>query len=421
MGILEINGGKSLSGKIRVQGSKNSSLPILAATILNGRTNSVIDVPEIKDIAVMIEILKYLGAEVTYKNNRVEVDSKNVNTLEVPELLMREMRSSIVLMGAILGRFGRVRVSYPGGCEIGPRPIDLHLKGLAAMGVILRERHGFIYAEAKELRGAEIHLDFPSVGATENLMLAGVLAKGFTIIRNAAKEPEIIDLQNFLNKMGANIKGAGTDTIKIIGRRFDELKPVQNYAVIPDRIVAGTYLVAAAITRGNIKLTNVITEHIEPVLAKLREMGCEIVSRHGEIKLSADKTLRCLDSLRTLPYPGFPTDMQAPMMSLLSTVEGTSILTETVFENRFKHAEELKRMGASIKINGNTAIVKGVKSLTGAIVEAKDLRAGAALVLAALAADGRTIVEGSNHIERGYENIEKNLRSLGAEIVAKYR
>lgn len=421
MGIFEITGGKSLTGKIKVQGSKNSSLPILAATILNGKKNSIIDVPQIKDIEVMTRILKYLGAEVTIKSNTVEVDSMGVNTFEVPELLMREMRSSIVLMGAILGRFGKVRVSYPGGCEIGPRPIDLHLKGLALMGVTLRERHGFIYAESKELRGNEIHLDFPSVGATENLMLAGVLAKGSTIIRNVAKEPEIIDLQNFLNKMGANIKGAGTDTIKIEGCKFDDLKPVEDYTIIPDRIVAGTYLVAAAITRGNIKLTNVINEHLEPVLAKLREMGCRIVSKDSEIELYADTPLKCLDSLRTLPYPGFPTDMQAPMMALLSTVEGTSILTETVFENRFKHAEELKRMGANITINGNTAIIKGVKRLTGAIVEAKDLRAGAALVLAALFAEGRTRVEGSSHIKRGYEKIEENLSGLGAKIVIKYR
>ncbi|HHY71159.1 MAG TPA: UDP-N-acetylglucosamine 1-carboxyvinyltransferase, partial [Thermoanaerobacterales bacterium] len=337
-----IKGGETLSGKIKVQGSKNSSLPILAATILNGKKNTISDVPEIKDIEVMAKILSYLGAEIAKKENLIEIDSKNVNCCNVPEHLMREMRSSIVLMGALLGRFGNVEVSYPGGCEIGPRPIDLHLKGLALMGVKFSEGHGFIYAKTDQLKGADIHLDFPSVGTTENLMLAGVLAKGTTMIRNVAKEPEIVDLQNFLNRMGAHIKGAGTDTIKIEGCEISDLKPVKDYSIIPDRIAAGTYLVAAAITKGHILLTNIITEHLEPILAKLREMGCVINCSNGAIELYVDKPLNSLDSLRTLPYPGFPTDMQAPMMALLSTVEGTSILTETVFENRFKHAQELR-------------------------------------------------------------------------------
>lgn len=414
-----VTGGKKLSGEIRIQGSKNSSLPILAATILNGQKSTLLDVPKIKDIKVMTQILEHLGAKIRTNGNIMEVDSKGVNTWEVPEILMREMRSSIVLMGAILGRFGKAKVSYPGGCELGPRPIDLHLKGLALMGVRFSERHGFIYAKADELKGAEIHLDFPSVGATENLMLAAVLAKGPTTIRNVAKEPEIVDLQNFLNRMGAFVKGAGTDTIKIQGCTIYDLRPVNDYTVIPDRIVAGTYLVSAAITGGRIRLTNVIIEHLEPILAKLREMGCRIISNNGKIELFVDAPLKCLENLRTLPYPGFPTDMQAPMMALLSTVEGTSIINETVFESRFKHAEELKRMGANITINGNTAIIKGTDKLTGAIVEAKDLRAGAALILAALAAEGETTVEGACHVERGYEKIDENLRILGAEIVKK--
>ncbi len=415
-----IRGGETLYGKIRVQGSKNSSLPILAASILNGRKNTIRDVPKIKDIDVMTEILSYLGADIIRDNNLMVVDSGNVNCSDVPEHLMREMRSSIVLMGALLGRFGKAKVSYPGGCEIGPRPIDLHLKGLAQMGVEFAEGHGFIYAKTDKLRGADIHLDFPSVGATENIMLAGVLAQGTTIIRNVAKEPEIVDLQNFLNRMGAKIKGAGTDTIKVEGCKIDDLKQVEDYTIIPDRIAAGTYLVAAAITNGHIWLTNVIGEHLEPILAKLREMGCMINCNNSVIELYVNKPLNSLDSLRTLPYPGFPTDMQAPMMALLSTVEGTSILVETVFENRFKHAQELRRMGANISINGNTAIIKGVDKLTGAMVEAKDLRAGAALIIAALAAEGETHVEGVCHIERGYENIEDNLTALGAEIVKKY-
>ncbi|HHY04045.1 MAG TPA: UDP-N-acetylglucosamine 1-carboxyvinyltransferase [Thermoanaerobacterales bacterium] len=417
MGAYHIIGGNILSGEIKVQGSKNSSLPILAATVLNPYKSTIYDVPDIKDISIMIDILRFLGAKISRKANTIVIDSSNIKTWEVPEYLMRKMRSSIILMGALLGRFGEVRVSYPGGCEIGPRPIDLHLKGLAQMGVNLQERHGFIFAEAKNLMGADIHFDFPSVGATENLMLAGVLAKGDTILRNVAKEPEIVDLQNFLNKMGADVKGAGTDTIKIRGCNIRDLNVVEDYTVIPDRIAAGTYLVAAAITRGDVILKNVVMEHMEPILAKLRETGCKISCHDDFIQLSAQNPLYSLDSLRTLPYPGFPTDMQAPMMAFLTTVDGTSILTETVFENRFKHAEELKRMGANITINGNTAIIKGVKKLTGAKVEANDLRAGAALIIAALAAEGKTCVEGSTHVERGYENIEGNLSRLGAKIV----
>jgi UDP-N-acetylglucosamine 1-carboxyvinyltransferase len=419
MGYYVITGGKRLSGELKVQGSKNSSLPILAATILNGNKSVINDVPMIKDVDVMAEILRLLRAKVERLDHSMEIDTSNINIHEVPEHLMREMRSSIIVMGAMIGRFGKVRVSYPGGCEIGPRPIDLHLKGLAMMGVNMYERHGFIYAEAKNLKGADIHLDFPSVGATENLMLAGVLAEGCTIIRNVAKEPEIVDLQNFLNKMGANVKGAGTDTIKIEGVKPGELKNINEYTIIPDRIAAGTYLTAGAITRGRVTLKNVVPEHVEPVLAKLREVGCKIVCNEERILLDADTHLKAIDSLRTLPYPGFPTDMQAPMMALLTTLEGTSILTETIFENRFKHAEELRRMGAHITINGSTAIIRGVKRLTGAIVEAKDLRAGAALTLAALAADGETQVFGASHVERGYEKFEKNLMSLGATIVKR--
>jgi UDP-N-acetylglucosamine 1-carboxyvinyltransferase len=416
VGACVIVGGSKLSGRLKVQGSKNASLPIMAATILNRSKNRIRNVPDIKDVHVMINILKVLGAKVSFTGNELTVDSSNVNIWEVPENLMRKMRSSIILMGSLLGRYKKVKVSYPGGCEIGPRPIDLHLKGFAALGANISESHGFIYAEADKLKGTNIHLDFPSVGATENLMLAAVLAEGRTTIRNAAKEPEIVDLQNYLNKMGCNVKGAGTDTIKIEGCAIEDLNEVDDYSVIPDRIAAGTYLVATAATRGNIVLENVIIEHIEPVLAKLREMGCNVRTLEDRVQLWVDKPLKALDSLRTLPYPGFPTDMQAPMMALLSTVEGTSIITETVFENRFKHAEELRRMGADIKLNGNTAIIRGVKKLTGAVVEAKDLRAGAALVIAGLAAVGKTVVEGTSFIDRGYEKFSENLMTLGANI-----
>lgn len=414
-----VTGGQRLSGEVKVQGSKNSSLPILAATILNGNKNIIEGIPKIKDMTVMLDILKLLGAEVEIKDHTVKIDTRNINSYEVPEDLMREMRSSIVLMGPILARFKKVKVSYPGGCEIGPRPIDLHLKGLSLMGVDLQEKHGFIYAEAEQLKGADIHLDFPSVGTTENLLLAGVLAKGTTIIRNAAKEPELVDLQNYLIKMGVSVKGAGTDTIKVEGCSMDDLKPVLSHTIIPDRIVAGTYLVAAAITRGDVVLKNVIVEHLEPILAKLRETGCKIEYKDDSLRLYVDGPLKPLENVRTLPYPGFPTDMQAPIMALLTTIEGTSIINETIFENRFKHAEELKRMGANITLNGNTAIVKGVKKLTGAMVDAKDLRAGAAMVLAALAAKGDTQITGIQYIDRGYEDLDKNLNSLGAKIVKK--
>lgn len=416
MGNFIIQGGPAIEGKLRVQGSKNSSLPILAATVLNGQKNTINDIPDITDINMMCKILEFIGARICRNGQVMEVNLQSAATTEIPENLMREMRSSIVIMGALLGRFGKAKVSYPGGCEIGPRPIDLHLKGLSKMGVSLTEKHGFIYAQAGDLRGAEIHLDYPSVGATENLMMAAVLAKGRTIIRNVAKEPEIVDLQNFLNKMGAQVKGAGADTIKIEGCDISDLKGVRDHTVIPDRIVAGTYLAAAAITRGHVVLTNVISEHMEPILAKLREIGCNISLYEGNIEIAAPKTLKSVDNLRTLPHPGFPTDMQAPMMALLSTVEGTSIVTETVFENRFKHTEELRRMGANININGSTAIIKGVKKLTGAKVEAKDLRAGAALILAGLAAEGETLVEGSCYVERGYESIESSLSALCAHI-----
>ncbi|MGB9840323.1 UDP-N-acetylglucosamine 1-carboxyvinyltransferase [Thermovenabulum sp.] len=416
MGAFLINGGNRLEGKLKVQGSKNASLPILAATILNSNKNVIKNMPDIIDISVMMSILRILGAKVLRIDDGVMVDTSNVDKWEVPEILMRKMRSSIILMGPLLAKFGRVRVSYPGGCEIGPRPIDLHLKGLAALGVEIKEGYGFITAEAGKLKGNDIHLDFPSVGATENLMIAAALAEGRTIIRNAAKEPEIIDLQNFLNRMGCQIRGAGTDTIKITGCKIEDLKPVDEYSVIPDRIAAGTYLIACAATKGHVILENVISEHIEPLLAKMREMGCNINSYNDRIELSAERPLKALENLRTLPYPGFPTDLQAPMMSLLSIAEGTSVIIETIFENRFKHAEELRRMGANIKINGNTAIITGVKKLTGAVVEAKDLRAGAALVIAGLCAEGTTVVEGVSHIERGYENFDRNLQNLGARI-----
>ncbi|MBM7614586.1 UDP-N-acetylglucosamine 1-carboxyvinyltransferase [Alkaliphilus hydrothermalis] len=408
-----IVGGNKLSGEVRVGGAKNSVLPIMAATVLNGKLNVLHDIPELSDVIVMTKILRSIGCSVKREGSSLVVDSSEMNGCEIPEDLVREMRSSIIFLGAVLARYGKVIISYPGGCEIGPRPIDLHLRSLREMGANITEKHGFLFCEAKELRGAEIQLDFPSVGATENIMLAAVFAKGTTIIRNAAREPEIIDLANFINSMGGKISGAGSATVSIEG--VTELEEVE-HQIIPDRIVAGTYLAAAAITRGSIMLNNVIPEHLQSILYKLKECGCHVVCKNNTIRLDAPDKLIAIDSIKTLPYPGYPTDMQSQMMALMTVSDGISVFIETIFENRFKHSEELMRMGANIKVDGRVAIVKGVNKLTGATVNAKDLRGGAALILAALAAEGKTVVEKGHHIERGYDYLDEVLRSVGADI-----
>ncbi|WP_026476374.1 UDP-N-acetylglucosamine 1-carboxyvinyltransferase [Alkaliphilus transvaalensis] len=413
MSKFVIVGGNKLSGEVRVGGAKNSVLPIMAATVLNGKLNVLHDIPKLSDVIIMTEILESIGCTVEREGTTLSIDSSGLNNYQIPENLVREMRSSIIFLGAILARCGKVVISYPGGCEIGPRPIDLHLRSLREMGAKIVEKHGFLFCEAKELKGTEIQLDFPSVGATENIILAAVFAKGTTTIRNAAREPEIIDLENYINAMGGKVSGAGSATIYIEG--VEELNSVE-HQIIPDRIVAGTYLAAAAITKGNIFLNNVIPEHIQSILYKLKECGCHIVSKNNTIRLEAPEKLIAVDSIKTLPYPGFPTDMQSQMMALMTVSDGISVFIETIFENRFKHAEELTRMGASIKVDGRVAIVKGVKKLTGATVNAKDLRGGAALILAALAAEGKTIVEHGKHIERGYDHLEEVLKSLGANI-----
>ncbi len=410
---IVISGGRPLHGTVRIPGAKNAALPILAASLLTPDQCVIRGLPALTDIDVMLSIISTLGAEVKGQGGVAYIRAEPLVSQDVPETLMREMRSSIIVMGALLARFGYTKVSYPGGCAIGSRPIDLHLKGLRELGAEIEEKHGFIKAQAKGLRGATIHLDYPSVGATENLMMAATLAKGQTILSNAAKEPEIIDLQNFLNVMGANVKGAGTDVIRIEG--VDALNGA-DYTIIPDRIVAGTYLLAGAITGGEVKVSNVIPEHLESLLAKLREMGACVKVEDDSILLKAKDRLVAIESLRTLPYPGFPTDLQAPMMALLCLAKGTSIVTETVFESRFKHVDELRRMGANIKVNDRTAVIKGVPALTSAQVSASDLRAGAALVLAALAADDITVIEDVHHIDRGYERLEDYLRALGARV-----
>lgn len=408
-----INGGNRLVGEISVSGAKNAVLPILASTVLLNNVSTIFNVPNLRDVDIMIKILTSIGCRVYKMDNIVTVDSTTLDKSKIPEDLVREMRSSIILMGAMLGRCGEVEISYPGGCEIGPRPIDLHLKALKDLGADIEESHGFIHSKAKELRGCEIQLDYPSVGATENIILAAVKAKGTTIIRNAAREPEIVDLQNFLNAAGCKIYGAGTSVIRIDG--VDSLSGVE-HTIIPDRIVAGTYMVASAITGGELIIKNIEVEHIQSIIAKLREAGCMIYNNCTTLKITSPRRVNSVETIRTLPYPGFPTDMQAQMMALLSIANGTSVICETIFENRFKHVEELVRMGANIQIIGKVAVIKGVKELTGAKVKAKDLRGGACLVLAGLAANGTTEISDIYHVERGYDSLDDQLRGVGADV-----
>ncbi|HWR56143.1 MAG TPA: UDP-N-acetylglucosamine 1-carboxyvinyltransferase [Negativicutes bacterium] len=405
-------GGRRLEGKIRVSGAKNAILPILAATLLAPGLHIIHDVPHLRDISVMRNILHLLGAVTELKGMTMTVNSDNIQPVEVPETLMREMRATVFLMGPLLGRLGKVKLSHPGGCAIGSRPINWHLKGLEHLGVRIGEKHGYIEAEAKKIHGAEIHLDFPSVGATENLMMAATLAPGVTLIRNAAREPEIADLQNFLRNMGARIQGAGTDVIRIDG--VTRLTAGE-YRVIPDRIEAGTFMLAGAITRGDVTLENVVPEHLAPVIAKMRDAGVDVTEGEKQIRVKVNDKIHGVD-IKTLPHPGFPTDLQAPMISFLTLAEGTSVITENIFENRFKYVDELRRMGADIQIEGRVAIVRSVGALTGAMVSAPDLRGGAALVLAGLAAEGETVVDNIYHIDRGYDSLEKKLAGIGALV-----
>ena len=405
-----------LSGSVRVSGAKNSALPILAASLLGTEDIILEDVPRLKDVEVICEVLMSLGAKVEFLGDEIiKINSSNLVNYETPYELMSKMRASFLVMGPLLTRIGRTKTSLPGGCAIDTRPIDLHLKGFRALGAKIDVDHGNIGAYADKLLGDRIYLDFPSVGATENIMMAATMAEGETIIDNAAMEPEIVDLANFLNKLGADVKGAGTSSIRIKG-----VKKLggTTHSIIPDRIEAGTFMVAAAITKGDIIVENVISSHIKPVIAKLREVGCKIYENGDKIRVIAPSTLQATD-IKTLPYPGFPTDMQAQFMALMSICNGTSVAIETVFENRFMHVDELKRMGADIKIDGKSAIVQGVDELMGAPVKATDLRAGAALVLAGLVASGVTEIGNTYHIDRGYFNIEGKLRNLGAKIYRK--
>ncbi len=410
---LIVMGGAKLQGNVTVSGSKNAILPIMAAALLCDGVTVIHGVARLKDVLVMQQVLDFLGVRTKLEGSTLVIDTKGIIPQKITEVLMRKLRASNLVMGPLSARFGEVQAAYPGGCAIGSRPMDLHIKGFQALGMKVSEKFGYIEAKAGKLTGADIHLDIPSVGATENLMMAASLIPGETILHNAAREPEIVDLQNFLNLMGARVAGAGMDTIRICG--VPKLYPVE-HQVIPDRIEAGTHMVAAAITGGKVVIENVIPEHLEPVSAKLREAGVEIAERGDSIEITARQRPGPVD-IKTLPYPGFPTDMQPQMMALMSIAGGTSIVSESIFENRFKHVDELRRMGVHIKVEGKLAIIKGVPRLSGALVEAPDLRAGAALVLAGLVANDITVVENVHHIDRGYENLEQKYAQLGARIV----
>lgn len=412
-----IEGGRPLFGTVRVHGSKNAALPILAATVLAEGEHDISEVPHLLDIDVMLEILQALGISVNRGDNRVTLNTSTIHSLHIPDDLMGQMRSSIFLLGPLLTRFKEVTLSRPGGCAIGARPIDLHLSGLEALGAEIIERGGVLTCRASRLKGNEVTLDYPSVGATENVMMAATLAEGTSHIVGAAKEPEIVDLQNFLNCMGARIRGAGTDTITIQG--VDRLRPT-SYAIIPDRVVAGTLAVATAMTGGEVYLDNVEPGHLMAVLQALMQTGTDVRSGDDYLHIRRFRPLKSIPKLTTAPYPGFPTDMQAQMMALMTLAQGTSIVSETVFDGRFKHVNELLRMGAHIVVDLQSAFVRGVRQLSGAVVEATDLRAGAALILAGLVAQGTTIVQHIHHIDRGYDRIEHMLTQLGANIERVY-
>lgn len=412
---LIVKGGNRLVGAVKTSGAKNAVLPIIAASILGTTPSHLDEVPMLEDVHTISEVLKCLGlaVECSPEKNVLDIDSTEITSYEAPYELVRTMRASFLVMGPLLARIGKARISMPGGCAIGARPIDIHLKGFEALGVKIEQGHGYIEASAPEgLKGTSIYFDFPSVGATENIMMAASLAEGTTILENAAEEPEIVDLANYLNKMGAKIRGAGTDTIRIEG--VEKLHGA-DYTIIPDRIEAGTYMIAAAMTGGDIVVENVLPEHQKPLIAKLREAGAVVEEDIDKVRVIGKNPLKAV-SIKTLPYPGFPTDMQAQMMAMMVIAEGRSKVTETVFENRFMHVVELNRMGAQISIEGRSAVIDGPCKLTGCDVRATDLRAGAAMILAGLVAEGTTRIGDLHHIDRGYENIVAKLKNLGADI-----
>lgn len=412
MDTIFIIGGNPLRGEVRISGAKNSALPILASTILGGGECIITNVPRVVDVLTMGKLLRIFGATVSHEGNRAVVKADVVDSTEAPYDLVKTMRASVLALGPLVARWGEAKVSLPGGCAIGSRPVNLHLAGLAKLGADISLEHGYITAKAKRLKGARIYCDTPTVTGTENLMMAASLAEGTTVLENAAREPEITDLADFLIKRGARIEGAGTDVVTIEGVR--ELHGGE-HEVIPDRIEAGTYLAAGAMTGGDVTVTHCRPAHLEAVLMKLRETGADVRADHTRVRITAPRRLKGTD-VKTLPYPGFPTDMQAQMVALMCVAEGTSVVTETVFESRFMHVEELRRMGADIRVEGNRLLVTGRQCLTGAPVMASDLRASAGLIVAGLAADGVTEVQRVYHLDRGYERIEEKLRGVGAKI-----
>lgn len=415
MSSLVIEGGYPLCGVVEVQGAKNSILPILAATLLTDGDCIIENCPDISDKETAIEILSAIGAQTIAHDKYLLINTKYAEGYVIPDALMRKMRSSIIFLGAMLSKRGRARVSFPGGCDIGTRPIDLHIAAFKKMGVKISEEYGFLDCECDQLTGAEINLSFPSVGATENIILAAVKAEGTTVICNAAKEPEIVDLQGFINSMGGKIKGAGTATIIIEG--VSKLHGTK-YSVISDRIVAATYICAIAATRGNALIKNIVPEHLSAVISVLTEAGCVFKPYENMISVECDKIrgIKTDNVVRTMPYPGFPTDIGSPFVALMSIGNGTTVFVETIFENRFKYVGELLRMGAKIRTEGRVAVIDGVERLYGTSVIAHDLRGGAAMVVAGLAAEGETVIKNAEYIERGYERIDENLKDLGARI-----
>lgn len=414
METLIINGGNALKGSVEINGAKNAAVAILPAAVLASKKKCVIDnIPDIEDVHCLERILTSLGCRVTkIDNNTLEIDSTDISTVNACTEDVRRMRASYYFIGSLLSRFKKARVELPGGCPIGVRPIDQHIKGFEALGAKVTIEHGAVSVEAEHLRGANIFFDVVSVGATINVMIAATMAEGTTILENVAKEPHVVDVANFLNSMGADVKGAGTDVIRIKG--VAEMVGC-NYSVIPDQIEAGTFMIAAAATKGDVTITNVIPKHLESISAKLLEMGAIVEEGDDSVRVTVDKPLKGVN-IKTAPYPGFPTDVQQPMSTLLSITNGRSLIAESIWENRHKHTDELKKMGAVIKVEGRTAIIDGVEGLVGASVRATDLRAGAAMVIAGLVADGETQIVDIDHIDRGYPHIENKLRSLGADI-----
>lgn len=416
MGQYIVEGGQKLNGNVRVQGAKNSALPILAAAVVVGKPCVLHNCPNLTDIDSTIKILKSLGCEVHRSGNFVSVDSSRLNCSSISDELMREMRSSIIFLGALISRTGEAVMTAPGGCDIGMRPVDLHLLAMEKLGVSVTEEYGKIHCKCQHINGGKVTLSFPSVGATENVILAAVRGSGTTTIINAAREPEISDLAKFLNSCGARINGAGESTIVIEG--VEKLHSVQ-YSIMPDRIVACTYMAAVAVTGGTAIIEDVVPNHLTPVLPCFEQAGCRITLGANRLKISAPERLEKMETIRTMPYPGFPTDCQAIVMTMASVARGTTVFNENIFENRFKHVGELNRMGADIRVHDKVAVVNGVRNLQGAAVVSPDLRAGAALVIAGLCADGVTAVDEIRYIDRGYEGIDRSLTSIGAKIKRK--